>query len=150
MIKTAALILLMLAIAALAAAQAVPDCAPGNLAEYEHLGAQGCNIGNARFSNFHYHKASDGLPADAISVTPGTTPTGGDPGLLLEAHWTTPAQEKSFTSYDVEVPPAAQPLAGATLQMEFGQVSGTGEANVATGICPLETAVSGAATSHPQ
>lgn len=142
---TAALALLVLSIAGPAPAQAAPDCAPGNLSHYEHLGAQGCHIGPARFFNFHYYQASDGLPPSAISVTPGTTPTGGNPGLLLEAHWTAPVQDKSSVSYDVDVPPPAKPLTAATLQMEFGQVSGTGEANVVTRICssPLNSGACG-------
>jgi hypothetical protein len=148
--RTAALALLLLSMAWHAAGQVVPDCTPGNLSEYEHLGAQGCNIGQARFFNFHYHKASGGLPPGAISVTPGTTPTGGDPGLLLEAHWAAPSQENSFISYDVEIPPAAKPLAGATLQMELGQISGTGEANVVTQICPLEASSDACGASAPR
>ncbi len=134
--KAAALALLVLSIACHALGQVAPDCAPGNLSDYERLGAQGCNIGQARFFNFHYHKASGGLPPGAISVTPGTTPTGGDPGLLLEAHWAAPSQENSFISYDVEIPPSAKPLTGATLEMELGRVSGTGESKVVSQICP--------------
>ncbi len=138
--QIATLALLVLSMAWYAAGQATPDCAPGKLADYEHLGAQGCTIGHARFFNFHYHKTPNGLPASAISVTPGTTPNSGDPGLLLEAHWHTPLQQGSFISYRVDVPAVAGPLIGATLEMEFGQITGTGEATVVTEICSAEAA----------
>jgi hypothetical protein len=80
--KVAATALLSLATLSFAHAQ-VADCVPGKLSVYEKLGVQGCMIGDKRFSNFQYHQGAAGVPSDAISLTPGTTPDTDDPGLLF-------------------------------------------------------------------
>ena len=113
----------------------VPDCTPGKLSDYEMLGAQGCTVGQSRFSNFRYHQATSGLPSSAISITPGTSPDNDDPGMLFEAKWVAPSTQSSV-SYTVDVQPKGKPINGATLQMQFGDITGTGEAKVVTEICP--------------
>jgi len=123
------LIATVLAVATVVAAQ-VPHCAPGQLSDYERLGAKGCAIGDKHFSNFTYHKGPNGLPADAISVTPGTVTDSDDPALLFEATWVTPSVG-SAVSYGVEVAPGGKPISGASLEMQFGQITGTGETRVA-------------------
>lgn len=134
--KLAAAALLSLAALSFAHAQ-VADCAPGKLSDYEKLGAQGCMIGDKKFSNFQYHQGAAGLPSDAISLTPGTTPETDDPGLLFEAKWAS-ASEDSFVSYDVEAQPNGKPISGASLQMQFGTITGTGTAAVQAHLCPLD------------
>ncbi len=134
--RFAASALLVLATLSCAAAQ-VPDCAPGKLSDYEKLGPQGCLIGDKKFANFRYHQASDGLPSDAISLTPGTVPGNDDPALLIEASWVAPSNQGSFVSYTVEAQPKAKPISGATLEMQYGQVTGTGEAKVFAELCPV-------------
>jgi hypothetical protein len=134
--KLSATALLGLATISFANAQ-VPDCALGNLSDYEKLGAQGCLIGDKRFSNFQYHQGVSGLSSDAISLTPGTTPETGDPGLLFEAKWASASQE-SFVSYDIEAQPNGKPITGASLQMQFGEITGTGTATVLADLCPLD------------
>ncbi len=119
----------VLAVASLAAAQ-VPDCVPGKLSDYERLGARGCAIGDKIFSNFSYHRAPDGLPSSAVLVTPGTVPDSNDSALLFEATWLT-SSSGSSVSYDVEAAPEGKPLSGASLEMQFGQVTGTGQGRVA-------------------
>ena len=114
-----------------------PDCAPGKLSEYEKLGAQGCLIGDKKFSNFQYYRGSSRLPSDAISLTPGTIPETDDPGILFEAKWAS-ASQGSFVSYDVKVEPGGKPITGASLEMQFGQITGTGRATVLTDLCPLD------------
>jgi hypothetical protein len=116
---------------------AVEDCAPGKLSDYEKLGAQGCLIGDKKFSNFQYHQGAAGPPSDAISLTPGTTPDTDDPGLLFEAKWASASQE-SFVSYNVEVQPNGKPITGASLQMQFGTITGTGKVTVLTDMCPSD------------
>lgn len=123
----------------------VPECVPGSLAFYQALGARGCVVGDARFSNFKYHQA-DGLPAPTISLIPGTAPDSNDPGLLVEGSWTKPSQGSSI-SYTVEIL-RGKPIDGGTLEMQFGQISGTGVARVVTQICaPAEGSDSCAAGS---
>jgi len=115
----------------------VPDCAPGKLSEYEKLGAKGCLIGDKKFSNFQYHRGPGGLPSDAISLTPGTIPETDDPGILFEAKWAS-ASQGSFVSYDVKVEPGGKPITGASLEMQFGQITGPGRATVLTDLFPLD------------
>jgi hypothetical protein len=136
--SAAAVALLVLAILSLAKAQ-VPACTPGKLSDYEMLGAQGCLVGENRFSGFRYYQASGGLPSSAISVTPGTSPDNDDPGMLFEAKWAAPTPQSSV-SYMVDVQPKGKPISGATLQMQFGEISGPGEAKVVAEICPLTVA----------
>lgn len=126
--------LLVLATLSLAGTQ-VPDCTPGKLSDYELLGPQGCAVGENRFSNFRYRHASGGLPSSAISITPGTSPDSDDPGMFFEAKWVAPVQQSSV-SYLVDVQPKGKPISGATLQMQFGEITGAGEAKVDTEICP--------------
>ena len=123
------LIATMFAVATLAAAQ-TKECASGKLSDYEQLGAQGCSIGDKHFSNFMYHRAPNGLPDDAISITPGTVPDSDDPALLFEGAWVSPSPGSSI-SYDIEVAPNGKPISSATLEMEFGEITGTGQARVA-------------------
>jgi hypothetical protein len=132
--QAAAVALLVLAAFSLASAQ-VPDCVPGKFSDYEALGAEGCTVGQSRFSDFRYHQASGGLPSSVISVTPGTSPDNDDPGLLFEATWVAPSQQSSI-SYAVEVQPKGKPISGATLEMQFADITGAGEAKVVTEICP--------------
>jgi hypothetical protein len=132
--RAAAVALLVLAAFSLTSAQ-VPDCVPGKFSDYEKLGAEGCTVGQSRFSNFRYHQASGGLPSSVISVTPGTSPGNDDPGLLFEATWVAPSQQSSI-SYAVEVQPKGKPISGATLEMQFADITGAGEAKVVTEICP--------------
>jgi hypothetical protein len=88
-----------------------------------------------RFSNFRYHQATSGLPSSAISMTPGTSPDNDDPGLMFEAKWVAPSAQSSV-SYTIDVQPKGKPISGATLQMQFGEITGAGEAKVVTEICP--------------
>jgi len=113
----------------------VPDCAPGTLSDYQKLGAAGCMIGDKKFSNFHYQQGTSGLPSDAISVTPGTTPETNDPGILFEGKWAS-TQQESFVSYTVEATPNGKPITGASLEMQFGQITGNGKAQVVARLCP--------------
>lgn len=114
----------------------VPECISGSLAFYEALGARGCVVGDAKFSNFKYQQA-DGLPAASINLTPGTAPDSSDPGLLVEGSWTNPSTKGSSISYTVEIQ-RGKPINGGTLEMQFGQITGTGEARVVTQICSPE------------
>ncbi len=134
--KLAATALLTLTTLSFAHAQ-VADCAPGKLSDYEKVGAQGCMIGDKKFSNFQYHQGVAGLPSDAISLTPGTTPDTDDPGLLFEAKWAS-ASEDSFVSYNVDAQPNGKPISGASLQMQFGTITGTGSATVLARLCPVD------------
>jgi hypothetical protein len=128
--------LLVLGTLSWAAAQ-VPDCAPGKLSDYQKLGPDGCLIGDKKFANFRYHQGADGLPADAISLTPGTVPGNDDPALLIEAAWVAPSNQGSYVSYTVEAQPKAKPISGATLEMQYGQITGTGAAEVFAELCPV-------------
>ncbi len=120
----------------------VSDCIQGTLSDYEKLGNQGCLIGDKRFSNFQYHRGANGLPSDAISLTPGTIPETEDPGLLFEAKWTSASKESSV-SYDVEVQPHGKPITGASLEMQFGQITGTGRATVLADMCSEDGSAAG-------
>jgi hypothetical protein len=131
--KVAATALLGLATLSSANAQ-VPDCAPGKLSDYEKLGAQGCLIGDKKFSNFHYRQGASGVPSYAISLTPGITIETDDAGLLLEAKWAS-ASKDSFVSYNVEALPNGEPIKGASLQMQFAEITGTGKAMVLADLC---------------
>jgi hypothetical protein len=121
----------------LPAAAQLPDCAPGQLSDYEKLSSQGCSVGNYAFSNFRYQRGTDGLPSSSISVTAGIAPGSDDPGLLFEGSWAGTSRQGSLStvSYDVSLLPKGKPIAAATLQMQFGQAEGTGEAKVVTEIC---------------
>ena len=136
--KFAAMALLAVATLSFADAQ-VAECAPGKLSDYEKLGATGCLIGDKKFSNFQYHQGPSGLPSDAISVTPGTTPETDDPGILFEGKWASASRE-SFVSYIVEVQPHGKPITGAGLEMQFGQITGTGKAAVMAELCAVASA----------
>jgi hypothetical protein len=136
--KLVAVALLGIATLSFADAQ-VPECAPGKLSDYEQMGSTGCSIGDKKFSNFQYHQGAAELPSDAISVTPGTTPVTDDPGLLFEGKWAS-ASRGSFVSYIVEVQPNGKPISGASLQMQFGQITGTGTARVVADLCPVDGA----------
>lgn len=114
----------------------VPECVPGTLADYEKLGPDGCAVGRSRLSNFHYQQTSDGLSPDAISITPGVSPNNDDPGVLIEGKWTSEMRHRSSISYTLDAPVIGKGFAGATLEMQFGQVTGAGTAKVATQICP--------------
>jgi hypothetical protein len=128
-------VVIVIALAGGVFAQAL-ECVPGSLAFYQAPGSQGCVVGDARFSNFKYRQA-DGLAAPSINLTPGTAPDSNDPGLLVEGAWTTPSQGSSI-SYTVEIL-RGKLIDGGTLEMQFGQISGTGEARVVTQICaPVE------------
>jgi hypothetical protein len=133
----------LLAVVALAgiseAAAQVPDCDSAKLTEYLKLGADGCAVGKYRLSNFEYRPGPDGLSASAISVTAGISPGSDDPGILIEGNWSRPLRQPSTISYNVEPLPAGRLLDGATLEMQFGQVTDTGEASVATEVCPAVT-----------
>jgi hypothetical protein len=133
--RVVAATLLVFASLSLATAQ-VPDCAAGKLSDYEKLGVKGCVIGDKKFSDFRY-QSSDGLPSNSISVTPGTVPDSDDPALLIEAAWVAPATHGSSVSYTVEVQPKGKPISGATLEMQLGQISGTGQAEVMAKFCPV-------------
>jgi hypothetical protein len=115
----------------------VPDCVPGTLLEYEKLGATGCLIGDKRFSSFQYHQEAGGPPSSAILVTPGTIPETDDPGILFEGKWSS-TSEKSYVSYLVEVQPNGKAITGASLEMQFGKITGTGTATVWADLCPIE------------
>ena len=117
----------------------VPDCTPGTLSDYEKLGATGCLIGDKKFSNFQYHQEAGGLPGSAISVTPGTIHETDDPGILFEGKWSS-ASRKSYVSYVVEVQPNGKAITGASLEMQFGQITGTGRATVLADLCPVQGA----------
>jgi len=116
------------------------DCNPGKLTDYLQLNDQGCAVGKYRLSNFAYSPGPDGLHADAISITAGISPGSDDPGILIEGNWSRPLRQPSIVSYTVEPLPAGRLLAGATLEMQFGQVTDTGEARVTTEICPMAEA----------
>lgn len=127
----------LLGFATLSFAQSgVPDCDAGKLSDYENLGATGCLIGDKKFSNFQYHQGTAGLSGDAISLTPGTTAETNDAGLLFEGKWST-ASEDSYLSYEVEVQPQGKPITGASLEMQFGNITGTGEAAVRSDLCSV-------------
>lgn len=120
-----------------------PECISGSLAFYEALAARGCVVGDAKFSNFKYEQA-DGLPAASINLTPGTAPDSSDPGLLVEGAWTNPSSKGSSISYTVEIQ-RGKPINGGTLEMQFGQITGTGEARVVTRICAASEVSDGCA-----
>ncbi len=133
----------VLGFATISFAQAgVPDCDAGKLSDYEKLGATGCLIGDKKFSNFQYHQGSAGLPSNAISLIPGTTAETNDPGLLMEGKWSSASQD-SYVSYDVEVQPHGKPITGATLEMEFGEITGTGKATVDAALCATDGSANG-------
>lgn len=131
--RVAALALLLLTTLSFAAGQ-VADCTPGKLSDYQRLGATGCLIGDKRFSSFQYHQGLGGLTSDAISVTPGTTADSNDPGILFEGKWVSASQE-SFVSYTVDAQPQGKPIVGVSLEMQFGQITGTGIAKVLEQLC---------------
>ena len=139
------MVLAMVLSGAMPVSAQVADCRPGKLSEYLAMGPEGCAIGNIRFSHFSYSQAPNGPAASAISVTPGTVPETDDPGLLLEAPWSTPSAGSSV-SYSVEVAPGRKPVSGATLEMQLGQVTGTGEARI---MAELHPSSSGAGACGP-
>jgi hypothetical protein len=132
--KAVATVVLVLAMLSLSIAQ-VPECTAGKLSDYEKLGAGGCTIGDKTFSNFFYHRVLNGLPSSAISVTPGTVPETEDAGILLEAKWAAPTSQESFVTYTIAVQPNGKPIKGATLEMQLGEITGTGEATVMAALC---------------
>jgi hypothetical protein len=134
--KLAAIALLGFATLSFAVA-GIPDCVPGKLSDYEKLEATGCLIGDKKFSNFQYHQGHAGLPGDAISLTPGTISESDDVGLLFEGKWTS-ASEDSYVTYNVEVQPQGKPITGASLEMQFGEITGAGKATVLTDLCPMD------------
>jgi hypothetical protein len=139
-VARAVTVTVLLGIAMLSSAQnKAPDCTPGTLSDYERLGATGCLIGDKRFSSFQYHQEAGGLSSSAISVTPGTIPDTDDPGILFEGKWSS-ASRKSYVSYVVEVQPNGKAITGASLEMQFGQITGTGRATVLADLCPVEGA----------
>jgi hypothetical protein len=133
-------IAMVLAGATFGAAQ-VPECTLGQLSDYQRLDAQGCTIGDERFFNFTYQQVPGGIPATAISITPGTVPGNDEPALLFEAAWVTPAADLSI-SYTVEVAPRGKPISGASLEMQFGEITGTGEVRIASELHPSTNASS--------
>lgn len=142
-VRGSAILIGLVALAVSAARAQVPECVPGSLASYEALGPQGCRVGDARFANFKYQQA-DGLPAASITLTPGTAPDSSDPGLLVEGSWNSPTSKGSSISYSVEIE-RGKPINGGTLEMQFGQISGTGEARVVTQICAFADGADGCA-----
>ena len=136
--KVAAIVVLVLATLSLATAQ-IPECAPGTLSDYAMLGPGGCLIGDKKFSNFsYYHRGPNGLPSSSISVTPGTVPDSEDAGILFEGKWTAPVPKESFVTYTIEVQPNGKPIHGASLQMQSGEITGTGQARVVAKLCPMQ------------
>jgi hypothetical protein len=130
----------LLGFATLATVQAqVPDCAPGKLSDYEKLNANGCLIGDKQFLNFEYHEGIGGLPGDAISVTPGTTPSTNDPAILFEGKWASAASD-SYMSYMVATTYKGRPINGASLEMQLGQITGAGNASVIADLCAADGA----------
>lgn len=128
---------ILVVFAALSAASAqVPACAEGKLSYYEKLGPAGCMIGDKQFFNFQYRQGVGGLPSTAISVTPGTTPVTDDPGILFEGKWASMSRD-SYVSYTVAAVPRGRPISGASLEMQFGQITGPGKATVITELCPM-------------
>ncbi len=122
-----------------------PECVPGKLADYEKLGAQGCRIGDIRFSEFSRSKASTGPLSRTISITPGTAIDSTDPALLLEGPWLGKVQTSTATvSYKVSALPPAKPFIAASLQMQFGQIDGTGEATIDATVRPASGSDAGA------
>ncbi len=118
----------------------IPECVPGKLSEYLKLPPQGCTVGNYIFSDFRYHPSPGALPAGAISLTAGIAPGTSDPGLFVEAKWAAPLRPGSSLSYRVGLQPQGVAIVGVGLEMQFGQITGTGEAEVSTEVCPLEGA----------
>ena len=135
--KLVTIVVLVLATLSLAKAQ-TPECTPGNLSDYEKLGTGGCLLGDKKFSNFSYYHGSNGLPSSSISVTPGTVPDSEDTGILFEGKWTAPVSNESFVTYTIEVEPNGKPINGASLQMQSGEITGTGQARVVVELCPLQ------------
>lgn len=41
-------------------------------------------------------------------------------------------------TYTIEVQPDGKPIKGASLQMQFGEITGTGKATVMAELCPLD------------
>ena len=112
----------------------IPDCESGKLSDYEKLGAVGCRIGDKTFSNFHYHQGVGGLPSDAISLTPDTSTETFEPGLLFEGKWASSSQD-SIVSYNVAAQPNGKPISGASLEMQLGQITGSGKVTVLSDVC---------------
>jgi hypothetical protein len=118
---------------------------PGKLADYEKLGPQGCRIGDIRFTDFTRSKTSTGLLSRAISITPGTAIDSTDPALLLEGPWLGKTLPTSVAlSYKVSAMPPAKPFIAASLQMQFGQIDGTGEATIIAAVRPASGSDAGA------
>lgn len=133
-----ATVLLGFATLSIARAQ-VPDCAPGKLSDYQKLNAAGCLIGDKQFLNFRYHQGIGGLPSDAISLTPGTTPGTDDPAILFEGKWAS-AASGSYMSYMVATTYQGRPINGASLEMQLGQITGAGNASVIADLCAADGA----------
>lgn len=57
---------------------------------------------------------------------------------MFEAKWAAPASLESFVTYTIEVRPDGKPIKGASLQMPFGEITGTGNATVAEEVCPWD------------
>jgi hypothetical protein len=104
------------------------------LSDYEKLSASGCLIGDKQFLNFQYHQGAGGLPANAISLTPGTTPNTNDPAILFEGKWAAAASD-SYVSYMVATTYQGRPINGVSLEMQFGQITGSGKASVTADLC---------------
>ena len=117
----------------------VPACAEGKLSDYEKLSRSGCLIGDKQFFDFQYQQGVGGLPSAAISVTPGTTPITDDPGILFEGKWAAMSHD-SYVSYTVAAIPNGRRINGASLEMQFGQITGPGKASVTTELCPINEA----------
>jgi hypothetical protein len=129
----------------------VPECVPGKLADYEKLGSQGCRIGDIQFSAFTRGAASNGLSSRAISITPGTSIDSTDPALVFEAPWVGRPQTATLVfSYKVSALPPAKPLIAASLQMQYGEITGTGEASIRAQIVPSAARSFGDMSVHLQ
>jgi hypothetical protein len=127
----AAVILTALLLGHAAFAAEIPECVPGTLSGYLKLGAQGCRVGDKRFANFSY-RSTNGVPAEAISVNPGAVADTEDPALLFEAQWAAPSDITSSIGFSVEALASGKPVTDASLEMQSGQIAGTGEASVGT------------------
>lgn len=100
------------------------------------MGPDGCRIGNVQVLGF-VRRGTGLLKSSSISVTPGTSIDSNDPALLVEAHWTAKPDQSLVLTYRVTVVTTGGAIGGGTLEMQFGQISGTGTGHIDAELCPV-------------
>jgi hypothetical protein len=145
------------------AGQAAPLCVSGGtMASYEALGAGGCVIGNALFSNFVYGSTAfgSGTPVADTAVFL-TTVDGGGPGIIFSStNWSVSADAElpslvdSTIKFTVAIIDGSPVIGGGILTLSSSSWNGTGNGGVGETINPsgirLQVDTSGALVSSQE